>query len=67
MLWASGAGHEVISAMAAPVLGGLLIADEIVDMFIPVRFYWVRRRRWIKRHGLQEEEAESFEAGCNPS
>ena len=43
MLWASGVGHEVISAMAAPVLGGLLIADEVVDIFIPVRFYWVRR------------------------
>jgi Cu(I)/Ag(I) efflux system membrane protein CusA/SilA len=51
MLWASGVGHEVISAMAAPVLGGLLIADEVVDIFIPVRFYWVRRARWLKLHG----------------
>jgi Cu(I)/Ag(I) efflux system membrane protein CusA/SilA len=51
MLWASGVGHEVISAMAAPVLGGLLISDEVVDLFIPVRFYWVRRRRWLKLHG----------------
>ena len=50
MLWASGVGHEVISAMAAPVLGGLLIADEVVDLFIPVRFYWVRRSRWLKLH-----------------
>lgn len=58
MLWASGVGHEVISAMAAPVLGGLLIADEVVDMFIPIRFYWVRRHRWIKLHGLKEAEAE---------
>ncbi len=51
MLWASGVGHEIIQAMAAPVLGGLLIADEVVDMFIPVRFYWVRRARWLKLHG----------------
>ena len=50
MLWASGVGHEVISAMAVPVLGGLLIADEVVDIFIPVRFYWVRRHRWLKLH-----------------
>jgi Cu(I)/Ag(I) efflux system membrane protein CusA/SilA len=50
MLWATGVGHEVISAMAAPVLGGLLIADEVVDIFIPVRFYWVRRARWLKLH-----------------
>jgi len=51
MLWASGVGHEVISAMAAPVLGGLLIADEVVDIFIPVRFYWIRRKRWLQLHG----------------
>jgi Cu(I)/Ag(I) efflux system membrane protein CusA/SilA len=51
MLWASGVGHEVISAMAAPVLGGLLISDEVVDIFIPVRFYWVRRARWLALHG----------------
>ena len=33
MLWSSGVGHEVISAMAAPVLGGLLVSDEVVDLF----------------------------------
>jgi Cu(I)/Ag(I) efflux system membrane protein CusA/SilA len=59
MLWHTGVGHEVISAMAAPVLGGLLIADEVVDIFIPVRFYWVRRRRWLKLHG-QEPNNESI-------
>jgi Cu(I)/Ag(I) efflux system membrane protein CusA/SilA len=57
MLWATGVGHEVISAMAAPVLGGLLIADEVVDIFIPVRFYWVRRYRWLKMHGIDEATA----------
>jgi copper/silver efflux system protein len=50
MLFVSGVGHEVIAAMAAPVLGGLLVSDEVVDIFIPVRFYWVRRRRWLKLH-----------------
>jgi copper/silver efflux system protein len=54
MLWSAGVGHEVISAMAAPVLGGLLVSDEVVDIFIPVRFYWVRRRRWLKLHGQVE-------------
>jgi len=57
MLWATGVGHEVVSAMAAPVLGGLLIADEVVDIFIPVRFYWVRRYRWLKMHGIDEATA----------
>lgn len=54
MLWASGVGHEILSAMAAPVLGGLLVSDEVVDIFIPVRFYWVRRRRWLKLHPQEE-------------
>ena len=57
MLWATGVGHEIISAMAAPVLGGLLIADEVVDIFIPVRFYWVRRYRWLKMRGMDEATA----------
>ena len=57
MLWASGVGHEIISAMAAPVLGGLLIADEVVDIFIPVRFYWARRRRWLKMRGIDPATA----------
>jgi copper/silver efflux system protein len=62
MLWHSGVGHEVISAMAAPVLGGLLIADEVVDIFIPVRFYWVRRNRWLKLHGLSDGSSSDDEA-----
>jgi Cu(I)/Ag(I) efflux system membrane protein CusA/SilA len=50
MLFASGVGSEIASALALPVLGGLLIADEVVDIFLPVRFYWVRRARWLKLH-----------------
>ncbi|MCC6127237.1 MAG: efflux RND transporter permease subunit [Pirellulales bacterium] len=50
MLWMTGVGHEVIAPLAAPVLGGLLVSDEVVDIFIPVRFYWVRRARWLKLH-----------------
>src|SRR5262249_37905595 len=50
MLFSSGVGSEIIAAMALPVLGGLLIADEVVDIFLPVRFYWVRRARWLKMH-----------------
>jgi Cu(I)/Ag(I) efflux system membrane protein CusA/SilA len=66
MLWATGVGHEVISAMAAPVLGGLLIADEVVDIFIPVRFYWVRRYRWLKMHGIDEATA-GYDEAVRPS
>jgi len=50
MLWARGVGAEVIAPMAAPVLGGLLIADEVIDIFLPVLFYQVEKRRWKKIH-----------------
>jgi copper/silver efflux system protein len=58
MLFSRGVGGEILSAMALPVLGGLLIADEVVDIFLPVRFYWVRRARWLK---LQEKQARAVE------
>ncbi len=50
MLWASGVASEIIRPMAAPVLGGILVADEVIDLFLPVLFYWVRRRRWNRLH-----------------
>jgi len=52
MVFATGVGGEILAPMALPVLGGLLISDEVVDLFLPVRFYWVRRGRWLK---LQEQ------------
>lgn len=48
MLWAQGVGAEVIAPMAAPVLGGLLVADEVIDIFLPVLFYHVEKRRWLR-------------------
>jgi len=50
MLWASGVASEIIRPMAAPVLGGILVADEVIDLFLPVLFYWVRRWRWERMH-----------------
>ncbi len=50
MLWSTGTGADVIRPMAAPVLGGILIADEVVDLLLPVAFYLVRRRRWQQLH-----------------
>jgi Cu(I)/Ag(I) efflux system membrane protein CusA/SilA len=52
LLWNSGAGAEVIKPMVVPVLGGILIADEVIDLFLPVLFYWERRRRWLRLHQL---------------
>ena len=50
ILWSEGIGAEVIRPMAAPVLGGILIADEVIDLLIPVLFYHVRCRRWYRLH-----------------
>lgn len=59
MVFAKGVGGEILAPMALPVLGGLLISDEVVDLFLPVRFYWVRRARWLK---LQKEQLASRDA-----
>ncbi len=59
MVFAQGVGGEILAPMALPVLGGLLISDEVVDLFLPVRFYWIRRRRWLK---LQQEKQALQEA-----
>jgi Cu(I)/Ag(I) efflux system membrane protein CusA/SilA len=56
MVFAEGVGGEILAPMALPVLGGLLISDEVVDLFLPVRFYWVRRARWLK---LQQDKLDA--------
>jgi Cu(I)/Ag(I) efflux system membrane protein CusA/SilA len=50
MLWSTGVASEIIRPMAAPVLGGILVADEVIDLFLPILFYWIRRRRWTRIH-----------------
>jgi Cu(I)/Ag(I) efflux system membrane protein CusA/SilA len=62
MVFASGVGGEILKPMALPVLGGLLISDEVVDIFLPVRFYWVRRARWLK---LQKERLAASQPQVN--
>ena len=54
LFWSSGTGADVIRPMAAPVLGGILIADEVVDLLIPALFFRIRRRRWIQQHHIAE-------------
>ncbi len=81
MVFANGVGGEILAPMALPVLGGLLISDEVVDLFLRVRFYWVRRNRWLKlqapsweqvddcslkRNSLGLAESRTFEMGARP-
>lgn len=63
MLWATGMGSEVIRPMAAPVLGGILVADEVIDLFLPVAFYWLRRWRWQR---LQRNAAKDLSSSVEP-
>jgi Cu(I)/Ag(I) efflux system membrane protein CusA/SilA len=56
MLWATGVGSEVIKPMAAPVLGGALIADEVIDLLLPVAFYRVRLARLRRPRGTGESD-----------
>ncbi|MFN8178426.1 MAG: efflux RND transporter permease subunit [bacterium] len=49
MLWAHGTGAEVMRPMAAPVLGGLLVADEVIDLLLPILFYRTELGRWQRR------------------
>ncbi|HKB04010.1 MAG TPA: efflux RND transporter permease subunit, partial [Gemmataceae bacterium] len=51
LLWATGPGSEVLRPMVLPVLGGLLVADEVIDLFLPVLFYRLRLWRWRRLHG----------------
>jgi copper/silver efflux system protein len=58
MLWAGGIGSEVIRPMAAPVLGGILVADEVIDLLLPVAFYYVRRHRLSRLRRMAPAPAE---------
>jgi Cu(I)/Ag(I) efflux system membrane protein CusA/SilA len=53
MLWATGVGAEFMKPMAAPILGGILVADEVIDILIPVLFYRDRCRRLRKRKAAE--------------
>ncbi len=56
LLWSNGIGADVIRPMAAPVLGGILIADEAVDLLIPILFFYFQRRKLMGKEWTQESE-----------
>jgi Cu(I)/Ag(I) efflux system membrane protein CusA/SilA len=60
LLWSAGVGAEVIKPMVIPVLGGILVADEVIDLFLPVLFFGVRRRRWRRLHGTAAVQAPTW-------
>jgi len=48
MLWASDIGSEVTRPMVVPLLGGILLADEVIDILLPALFFRVERWRWLR-------------------
>ena len=56
MLWSSGVGAEFMKPMAVPILGGILVADEVIDILLPVLFYADRRRRLRRREAGEAPE-----------
>jgi len=67
MLWATGVGAEVIRPMAAPVLGGLLVADEVIDVFLPVLYFAVQKARWRKLARSHPHQASAMVEGQVPA
>jgi len=61
MLFVTGTGAEIMQPMALPVLGGILVADEVIDLLIPVLFYKVRAARWRKLQAARLCEDDSDE------
>ena len=59
LLWATGVGAEFMGPMAVPILGGTLVADEVIDIFLPVLFYHERVRRWRKLQERKKSEQAS--------
>jgi hypothetical protein len=53
----TGVGAEILRPMAAPVLGGILIADEVVDLSVPALFYWLRLSRWRAARSVRAGES----------
>ncbi len=45
----------LLSGIIAGVLGGILVADEVIDLFLPLLFYRVRRWRLGRHHRGSEE------------
>ena len=45
ILWGSGTGSEVMSRIAAPMMGGMVTAPLLSMLVIPAAWYLVRRPR----------------------
>jgi Cu(I)/Ag(I) efflux system membrane protein CusA/SilA len=49
MMWGHGTGAEVMSRIAAPMVGGMVTAPLLSMLVIPAAWYLIRRRRLAAR------------------
>jgi Cu(I)/Ag(I) efflux system membrane protein CusA/SilA len=47
IMWGSGAGSEVMSRIAAPMVGGMVTAPLLSMLVVPAAWYLLRRRRAV--------------------
>jgi hypothetical protein len=45
----------------------LLVADEVIDVFLPVLYFAVQKRRWRKLHGVGLFDGRAAVAGPHPA
>lgn len=49
IMWGSGAGSEVMTRIAAPMVGGMVTAPLLSMLVIPAAWYLAQRRRAARR------------------
>ncbi len=49
IMWGSGTGSEVMSRIAAPMVGGMVTAPLLSMLVVPAAWYLLRRRRAVPR------------------
>ena len=53
ILWATGAGSDVMLAITIPLIGGTITATIYVMLVTPIVFLLVKERE-LKKHGMVE-------------
>ena len=51
IMWGTGTGSEVMTRIAAPMVGGMVTAPLLSMLVIPAAWYLVRRRRFVPKRG----------------
>jgi Cu(I)/Ag(I) efflux system membrane protein CusA/SilA len=53
IMWGSGTGSEVMTRIAAPMVGGMVTAPLLSMLVVPAAWYLLRRRNVARRAATQ--------------